>query len=94
MSQTKETFESIDTSDFTQHIDRINADYWAAFGHTIGKSRFINRPGVRLIAALRFASATYLDRPSFDIDTLQLNQNNNLYLGSAGISFRKYYKDQ
>lgn len=36
----------------------------------------------------------YQSRPPFTIDTSKINLNSSFYLGSFGVSLRKYYKDQ
>lgn len=75
-------------------LDQINYDVWVAFNYKPGLGKRKNRRVSNLVLALRHAGTRFQSRPSFLIDTNKINSNSALYLGSAGYSLNKYYKDQ
>ncbi len=94
VNKTWGTFLYTDSLEKHTKLNYINMDFWFARGFTIPVSKHNIRTGVRLIAAIRYANLQFQQRPTFNIDTNKSNAHNALYLGSFGLSFRKYYKDQ
>ena len=75
-------------------INYLNSDIWFAKNFNPNFDRQHISKQINFIIAARYASVYFNNRPSFLIDTLKTNLNSSLYLISAGISIRKYYKDQ
>lgn len=83
-----------DTIQFSHKLNYTHMDQWVAKSYRLNYKKSVKQSGPRIIGAFRYSEQRYQLRPSFDIDTLKTNASNFLYLGSTGINFRKYYKDQ
>ncbi|MBA3705115.1 MAG: hypothetical protein H0W84_04240 [Bacteroidetes bacterium] len=95
--KTWDTYIHADTIEKT--IERIDLDYygtdvWVGRSLHTGTGKQINRKFNSIVLAYRYAQTRYQHRPSFTLDTNQLNVNSSLYLGSIGFSLSKFYKDQ
>ncbi len=68
-------------------------DYW--LGYAIPLSMFKNESlrSTSLIATLRYYREHYLNQPVESLDTLNLYSNEQFFMGSLGISTRKYVRD-
>ena len=88
--------DSVDGALFEKkaRLDQINYDTWVAFNYKPGTGKRKNRRVTNLVLAVRHAGTRFQSRPSFNIDTNQINVNSSLYLASVGLSLNKYYKDQ
>jgi len=71
-------------------------DIWLAksFPFTEKKTSSINQRTKSFILGGRYYHANVIDRPSFDIDTLRLNFDQDVYLVNTGFSQRKFYRDR
>jgi hypothetical protein len=77
-----------------EKMDFYKTDFWLASAISLNIGKRINRPGSKLIGAVRYTDTRFQSRPSFSIDTARTNVNSSLQLVSIGYSLRKYYKDQ
>jgi hypothetical protein len=89
--------DSIRTSSLVYLPQRIQfnvQDYWA--GNAIqlykGNSEYVRT--TNFISAVRFLRLRYLEKPTALLDPLNQYFDENLYLGSIGISTRKYVQDK
>lgn len=85
-------FHYRDTIDKFETLNYYNGDYWLARSFAFGKKKK-TQMNSNIVIGARYAAMRYLQKPSFNIDTGLFNLNSDLYLGSIGYSFRKYYKD-
>lgn len=76
------------------NLSYYNLDTWIGRSINTGTGKRINRRFNNVVAAFRYAETQYQQRPSFSIDTNEINTNTALYLGSIGFSLSKFYKDQ
>jgi len=69
-------------------------DYWGGSAIQLykGNSEYVRT--TNLIAAARFLRVRYLEKPEEQMDSLHQYANEHLYLGSIGISTRKYVQDR
>lgn len=76
------------------HFKFRTQDYWAGkaiqiFKGTSDDDRFTN-----LIIAARYLHVRYFEKPSFLYDPFHIYSSEDFYLGSVGISTRKYVQDK
>ncbi len=69
-------------------------DYWAGNAFQLFKGNTVNMRTTNFISAVRFIRIRFTDKPVEMYDTASLYSNENLYLGSIGISQRKYVQDK
>lgn len=71
-------------------------DLWGAksFPLTQNKSAALDKRSSNFILGVRYYRKDYTDRPSFAIDTNQVNRDETLYLANYGFTRRKYYSDR
>lgn len=80
---------------FVEQKLKINVqDYWAGNALRVYKGNTENKRTTNFISAIRFLRVRYLDKPDEIFDSLQNFSNENIYLGSVGISTRKYVQDK
>ncbi len=68
-------------------------DVWLGRSIKINQSKESDRTNSFILGA-RYVRTDFIEKPSLDLDTLNLFQDRNLYLFSLGISSRRYYKDK
>jgi len=85
---------SIDSLIFQQDIDFNAQDFWAGSAIQLFKGNTEYKRTTNFISAVRFLRIRYLEKPNELIDSVHLYSNENLYLGSIGISTRKYVQDK
>jgi len=90
-------YDSIQTGSqlFIAQPIRFNLqDYWGGSAIQLykGNSEYVRT--TNLITAARFLRVRYLEKPEASLDSLQQYASENLYLGSVGISTRKYVQDR
>jgi len=68
-------------------------DFWGAKSWRLQRGSSEARRTKHFIASARFLNIIYSERPYLNPDTFSLLQNQQLYLFSAGISKRNYFKD-
>jgi hypothetical protein len=85
----------IDNSKIMLQRFKFNAqDYWAGHAFRIFKRNTERGRTTNLISAARFLRVRYLEKPDERIDTLGFFTNENFYIGSLGISERRYVQDK
>ena len=84
-----------DNSLFVPQRIRFNLqDYWAGNAIQLFKGNSEYTRTTNFITAIRFFRIRYLERPTELLDPIQQFSNENFYLGSVGISTRKYVQDK
>jgi hypothetical protein len=89
--------DSIQTTESLIILQRFkfNAqDYWAGHAFRIFKGNTEKGRTTNLISAARFLRIRYLEKPAELIDSLNVFSNDDFYLGSLGISERRYVQDK
>lgn len=89
--------DSIQTSDslfVLQNFKSNTQDYYIGNSMQIFKGNSETNRTTNFISAVRFIRTAYIERPSETIDTLNQYAAGNFYLGSIGISTRKYVQDK
>jgi len=87
--------DSIYTIDSIFQRYRYNAqDYWMGHAMQLFKGNTEFDRTTNFISTLRFSQRNYLEKPTEMYDSLQKFSNEDFYLGSIGISTRKYVLDQ
>jgi hypothetical protein len=69
-------------------------DYWAGHAWQIFRGNTEDDRTTNLVLNGRFLRVHYRQKPDAFLDTLNLYANENFYLGSVGISRRRYVKDK
>jgi hypothetical protein len=89
--------DSVLTSDlvYIPQIIKFNTqDYWAGFATQIFKGNTEYSRTTNLISTFRFLRIRYLQKPTEDLDPLNIYSDENFYLVGIGISTRKYVQDK
>ena len=80
---------------YRQNRYKFNAqDYWAGSAIQLYKSNPKYSRTTNFIAAARFLRVRYLEKPNETIDPHQFFSDENFYMGSIGVSTRKYVQDK
>jgi len=83
------------TTVYRQNRYKFNAqDYWAGSAIQLYKSNSEYSRTTNLIAAARFLRVRYMEKPDVTIDLQQFLSDENFYLGSVGVSTRRYVQDK
>ena len=90
----KDSILSGDSVAFLQKIKFNAQDYWAGYAFQIFKGNTENERTTNLISSLRFLRIRFLQRPGETFDTARVFADENFYMGSIGISTRKYVRDK
>ena len=69
-------------------------DYWAGIATRVFKGRTEKDRTTNLILAARAFQVRYSEHPEKIYDSLQIYSNEYFYLGTAGVSMRKYVRDR
>jgi hypothetical protein len=69
-------------------------DYWAGYAHRIFETSNVDDRITNLTLAVRYFHLHYTEKPSLFSDPSIFYSNENFYLGSIGISTRKYVLDK
>jgi len=69
-------------------------DYWVGHATRIFKGNTEYNRTTNFITALRFFRVRYLEKPVEEFDTQHFFADENFYLGSVGISARRYVQDK
>lgn len=89
--------DSILTSDelYRQNHFKFNAqDYWAGGAIQLNKINPAYRRGTNWISTIRFLRVRYLEKPDETVDPQHFHSDENFYLGSIGVSARRYVQDK
>ena len=79
----------------TQQRFRFNTqDYWVGYATQIFKGNTEYNRTTNFITALRFLRVRYIEKPAEEFDKQHYFANENFYLGSIGISARRYVQDK
>jgi hypothetical protein len=74
---------------------RMNTqDYWAGWSFRIYKKGHKNERITRLISSARFINITYPQKSIEPLDSLGIHSNEQFYLGTIGITKRKFLRDK
>lgn len=68
-------------------------DVWLGRSIKINQSKESGRTN-SLILGARYVRTDFIEKPSLNLDTLNLYEDRNMYLFSVGVSSRRYYKDK
>ena len=80
---------------YRQNRYKFNAqDYWAGGAIQLYKSKSEYSRTTNFIAAARFLRVRFLEKPNETIDPQQFLSDENFYLGSIGVSTRRYVQDK
>ena len=80
---------------YRQNRYRFNAqDYWAGSAIQLYKSKTEYSRTTNFIAAARFLRVRFLEKPNETIDPQHFLSDENFYLGSIGVSTRRYVQDK
>ncbi len=80
---------------YRQNRYRFNAqDYWAGSAIQLYKSKTEYSRTTNFIAAARFLRVRFLEKPNETIDPQQFLSDENFYMGSIGVSTRRYVQDK
>ncbi len=90
----RDSLLNIDSNYVHQKFNYKTQDFWAGSARQIFKGFSENNRTTNFISALRFLRIHYLERPIENFDLQYKYSNENFYLGSIGISSRKYVKDK
>jgi hypothetical protein len=83
-----------DTALFLQRFKFNAQDFWAGYAINVFKGMTAQDRTTNLITAARFLRVRYLENPIELYDPEHSFANENFYLGSIGISTRKYVQDK
>lgn len=86
--------DTLNNSLRTYALTPVAVDMWAARAFGLGDGLSSASRSSTVIGAARYAHTHYADGPGAEIDTLGMYVDNSLYLVSAGLSIRQYYKDR
>lgn len=89
--------DSIPTSNgiYKQNRFKFNSqDYWAGGAIQLNKSNTAYRRATNFISTIRFFRVRYLERPGKTLDPQHFHTDENFYLGSVGVSTRRYVQDK
>ena len=89
--------DSIHTSGlpaFQQRIKFNTQDYWVGNAMQIFKGNTENIRTTNFVSTLRYLRIRYLEKPAEKYDSLHYFASEDFYLGSNGISTRKYVQDK
>jgi hypothetical protein len=90
-----DSIPTIVNSIYRQNRYKFNAqDYWAGSAIQLYKSTSEYSRTTNFIAAARFLRVRYLEKPNATIDPQQFFSDENFYLGSVGVSTRRYVQDK
>lgn len=87
-------FVGLDSIPQRYPLEYLQTDYWIGRAFNPTKSNSIDIRSRNIGVAVRYYNIKYRERPPFEADTLRLNLNTSLYIGSLSYSVRKFYKDK
>jgi hypothetical protein len=80
---------------YRQSRFKFNAqDYWVGGAIPLNRRNPAYRRSTNFISTIRFLRVRYLEKPGETLDPKQFYSNENFYLGSVGISERRYVQDK
>jgi len=85
---------NFDGSYIPQHFKTNTQDYWVGNSMQIFHGNSENNRSTNFITALHFIRTVPVDKPAEIYDTTHIYNPENYYLGSVGISTRKYLQDK
>lgn len=90
----KDTFQTIDSLIISQQYKFNVQDYWIGKGTPLLKGRSLNARSTMLISSLRYLHIQYTSPPPNAEDSLFQFSDSHFYMGSIGITTRKYIQDK
>lgn len=90
----KDTLKYINSVYIPQNLKFNIQDYWAGKAFQIFRGNTENERATSLIVSARYLSIRYSEKPQEFYDPLKIWSNEDFYLGSIGISTRKYVQDK
>jgi hypothetical protein len=95
MQQFRKVLMNSSDSVIGQQAFRFNThDYWAGNAVQLFKGNTENDRTTNFVSAVRFLRLRYLEKPDEAYDPQHYFSDENLYMGSIGISTRKYVQDK
>ncbi|MGQ7870375.1 hypothetical protein [Sunxiuqinia sp. sy24] len=91
------TNDSIPTGDalYRENRFKFNAqDYWVGAAIQLNRVNPAYRRGTNFISTIRFLRVRYLDKPGKTVDPQGFHSDENFFLGSIGVSARRYVQDK
>ncbi len=90
----KDTFQTIDSLIISRQYKFTTQDYWIGKGTPILRGRSQNARSTLLITSLRYLNINYTSPPPEAEDSLFQFTDSHFYMGSIGITTRKYIQDK
>lgn len=75
-------------------LDNLYYDTWIGKSIKVSDKRTFFDQSTNIIVGERFYGNTFQHRPSFAIDPLRLNLNNQTVVGNVGFAVQQFYKDK
>ena len=97
LNHTWRTFSVTDTvSDITRKmpLNLFNYDVWLGKSFKLNKSKSMFNQSTNIIMGTRYFNNSFVNRPSFAIDTNRSNLNWGGLINNIGFAVQQYYKDQ
>jgi hypothetical protein len=91
------TYTHLDTIEGISHklpVNLFNYDAWAGKNFKLSTSGSLFNQSTNLLAGIRHYRYTFVNRPSFSIDTARSNRNWGAIIGNVGFAVQQYYKDR
>nr|MBD3622919.1 hypothetical protein [Sunxiuqinia sp.] len=86
---------STDNDVYRQNRFKVNAqDYWVGGAIPLNRDNPANRRSTNFISTIRFLRVRYLEKPEETLDPQHFYSDENFYLGSFGVSERRYVQDK
>lgn len=78
----------------TYPLDQSSLDTWLGRSFTLGDGRSMGSRSSNFVLAARYAQVRFSGRPPTTVDSIRYYSDNSLFLVSAGLSIRQYYKER
>ena len=90
----KDTIQGGDSIVFVKPFSFDAQDVWAGKAVQVFKGKSENQRSTNFISTFRYYTVHFNEKPLDIVDTFKLYADQNFYLGSIGISTRKYVRDK
>jgi hypothetical protein len=75
-------------------LNQVNYDVWIGKYFKLNNTKTLFNQSANIVAGMRYYSNVFVNRPSFEIDTANSNQNMSAFIGNVGFAVQQYYKDK
>jgi hypothetical protein len=90
----RDSIDYNDTLTLANGIESLSHDYWAGHSIQIFNGNSEDARTTNFIYTVRFAKIHFQKRPSENLDPFNIYTNQHIYMGSIGLSTRKYVRDK